>query len=58
MKAIFNTKEKKMRGKCQQCGCRVECGKSEATLLVDRDSPDGAYHVKCPQCKQQYLWVK
>jgi len=50
-------KQKKLRGRCQHCGCLIECSENEATLLVDRDSPEGAYHVKCPSCGNGYLWV-
>lgn len=48
----------KLRGKCQSCGARVECVKAEAHILIDRDSPQGAYHVTCPMCSNEYLWVK
>jgi hypothetical protein len=49
---------KKLSGKCHHCECRVETDTLEAELLVDRDSPEGAYHVACPNCDNNYLWVK
>ena len=46
----------KLTGKCR-CGCEVECTITEANCVVDRDSPGGAYHVTCPDCKNPFLWV-
>lgn len=56
-----NTKaEKKMRGTCNQCTCRVEVKISETRELVDRDTTSGSAtrYVKCPECGHGYLWVK
>lgn len=47
----------KFIGKCILCGCVVEVKQKETELLVDRDSPEGARHVTCPECKHPYLWV-
>lgn len=49
-----------LKGSCNQCGCEVEVELWEASVLVDRDSPNGARYVDCPTkgCDCQYLWVK
>jgi len=54
-----DTKQKKLRGTCQNCGCRVECTRDEAKSMTDRDSrgsPD--LYVRCPDCKEPHLWVR
>lgn len=38
-----------MRGKCESCGCEIECNKSEVTIC--NDDPDYPFSIKCPQCK-------
>lgn len=47
-----------LTGTCQQCECEVECDESEARFLTDRDSPNGAHYVTCPECSNPWLWVK
>lgn len=49
--------KRRFRGKCQRCGTEVEAQGQEVFTLVDRDSPNGAQHVHCPRCDNQYLWV-
>lgn len=51
------TKEKKLRGECEKCGCKIECTESETGIIVDRDSPEGALFVRCPECRNRYLRV-
>lgn len=46
-----------LTGTCQHCRCRIECTESETKWVVDRDSPAGMRHVKCPECTNEYLWV-
>lgn len=51
--------KKKLHGECRRCGCQVECTRSEAKVLNDRDSrgiPD--LYVRCPDCKETHLWVR
>lgn len=57
---ILNPKKKTKayRGTCHVCKTRVECAEKETKVLVDRDSPEGARHCKCPTCANAYLWVK
>ena len=62
MKILKSRKKKdsKLRGKCKDCGCRVECTERETKTLIDRDTQPGmaTQHVKCPECGNAYLWVK
>jgi len=53
-------KVKKLQGTCQECKCKVECAEGETQELVDRDTQPGmaTRHVKCPNCGNQFLWVK
>lgn len=46
-----------LRGTCLVCGCEVETEKHEARYVEERPG-DGAYCVKCPECKHDFLWVK
>ena len=40
---------KKFKGECHDCGCVVECVRSEIKMTIDQR--DGDYHwVKCPEC--------
>ena len=57
MKIIKSGKrDRKLHGTCL-CGCSVECDISETKEMVDRDSPEGARYVKCPECGNKFLWV-
>lgn len=55
-----------LQGECQFCGCVVKCTKKETKTLpyspatIDRDAQEGCatQYVKCPECKEDYLWVK
>lgn len=51
-------KVKKYRGKCRECETEVEAKAGEVSKLVDRDSPQGAYYVRCPTCGNEWLWVE
>ena len=51
-------KDVKYRGSCQDCCCEVECDGLEVAIMVDRDSPNGARYVKCPECGREHLWVR
>ena len=53
-------KDKKLRGTCQCCDCRVEVAYAETKTLIDRDTTDGGatQHVTCPECWNPFLWVK
>ena len=46
-----------LTGRCLQCNCKVECNQSDTNLVFDRDSPNGARHIECPNCHQKFLWV-
>jgi uncharacterized protein with PIN domain len=49
-----------MGGKCLRCGCIVRVKEEETREMVDRDTlPGGATrYVHCPECENEYLWVK
>lgn len=53
-------KSEMLQGECQFCGCIVKCIKRETKTLIDRDTRDGCatQYVRCPECKEDYLWVK
>lgn len=50
----------KMRGICETCYCEIECQESETKTLRDRDTQPGmaTQYVKCPNCGDDFLWVK
>jgi hypothetical protein len=50
----------KYSGECRNCGCVVECDKSETKTLIDRDTLPGTatQYVDCPECGTKFLWVK
>lgn len=53
--------ELKLKGKCQSCGCEIECDAFDATYFSDpRGHELGAaqHFVECPECKHSFLWVK
>lgn len=50
-------KTRKLTGTCRDCGCKVECDVTEARYVEDRPG-DGANCVKCPDCKNEFLWVR
>jgi len=61
MKILKHGKKKsKMRGECQFCGCKIECTYQETKTLIDRETTSGSatQYVKCPECGENYLWVK
>jgi NAD-dependent SIR2 family protein deacetylase len=51
---------RKLHGSCDECGCEVECESHETKTLIDRDTQPGmaTQYVKCPECGEQYLWLK
>lgn len=49
-----NCAQTKMTGRCQECLCRIECERSEATWQ-DLGHGDGCYFVECPCCKDRHL---
>jgi ribosomal protein S2 len=49
------------RGTCQRCRCIIEASAEETKeLTIDRDYTPGAAtrYVKCPDCSNEYLWVR
>lgn len=49
MKIIKRGKDlskKKLRGECTNCGCKIECIKSETKTLIDRDTQPGMAKIK------------
>lgn len=58
MKVTKKPKPKRYTGECR-CGTHIKVNENDRALktLVDRDSPEGAMHVRCPNCKDPYLWV-
>lgn len=55
-----NKQDRKLRGRCHDCGTRVECVKKETKELIDRDTQPGmaTLYVKCPECDNSHLWVE
>jgi len=49
-----------LHGICHQCNCEVECHGYETKKLVDRDTTEGmsTRYVHCPECLNEYLWLK
>lgn len=47
-------------GACMQCHCTVyDVMHDEIEILTDRDSPDGAKYIECPNpdCNSMYVWM-
>lgn len=49
-----------LTGGCQRCGCVVEVNAKATKELIDRDTEAGmaTRYVHCPDCDNEYLWVK
>ncbi|MGV0949271.1 MAG: hypothetical protein ACOYB3_01270 [Azonexus sp.] len=53
-------KAKKLRGTCQDCKTKIRCDLGDTKELIDRDTQPGmaTRYIKCPECRNAYLWVR